>query len=814
MLPDVLDTQFWIICGAVFLAVFGMGFGLRAVSSRSQLTARWKEKSAELDQQVGRYDTIFGTYPGLILVWEESSPDPTSDWGQPRIFGSPAALASMLRFAEPGGTKDTAMRLLNGLADLNTVSEEPNSQTLRSYVSQLRTRGNPFSISIVLPGGNVIEADGRVAGRQVVLWLEDASIRGEDERQAISRFASNKQTAEVDPVAFIEMMSRAPFPFWRISSSGKLNWVNSAYVQAVRAVNMRSVIDEQIFLDDKVAAHAMQVLEHNKQVDDVRNIVLGGENKATAISLFPVSGGVAGVAMDASEMQNLRQALEQQIRAHDILLNAMDEAVVIFGPNQVMRFHNKAFAKFFDLEGEWFKGAPSHGYWLDNLRERDQLPSKADYQGWKAAELGLYTEWPDEMPDDLWTLPDGRTLRLVRMRDPQGGISLMFSDITSALTLKGQLGTLINTQSATLDKLSEGIAVFGSDGRLKIHNAAFARIWNLTDDRLKDNPRFSDVIEHCLPLYHDIGFWDELKARATDPNPEIRRQVEGEIKCSDERMLTWLSKPLPDGATLVAWDDVTNARRAEAALIERAEALEDADRMKSEFVGHVSYQLRTPLTTITGYADFLQNGGAGEMNDKQSEYVFAIQSASEDLAKVIDDILDIAAIEANVLDLDLGDVNVFAMLNNALDYVATKAEDTKITLSLNCSEDIGCIRADETRIKQVVYNLLLNALRFTKPGGVIELGGEAVENGGVKIWVRDDGVGIPSERQGQVFESFQSSRGGAGLGLALVQRFVERHGGWVELESSEGIGTYVSCYFPKEASVDGAHPELFANSAE
>ena len=148
----------------------------------------------------------------------------------------------------------------------------------------------------------------------------------------------------------------------------------------------------------------------------------------------------------------------------------------------------------------------------------------------------------------------------------------------------------------------------------------------------------------------------------------------------------------------MAWNDVTNARKAEAALIERAEAMEEADRMKSEFVGHVSYQLRTPLTTISGYADFLQNDGAGEMNDKQSEYVFAIQSASEDLAKIIDDILDIAAIEANVLDLDLGDVDVYEVLSHALDYVATKADDTRISLELDCAPDIGVIRADETRI--------------------------------------------------------------------------------------------------------------------
>ena len=119
------------------------------------------------------------------------------------------------------------------------------------------------------------------------------------------------------------------------------------------------------------------------------------------------------------------------------------------------------------------------------------------------------------------------------------------------------------------------------------------------------------------------------------------------------------------------------------------------------------------------------------------------------------------------------------------------------------------IRADETRLKQVVHNLLSNALRFTKPGGLILLSAARAAGGGVTISVKDDGVGIPTDKQSQVFDSFESTRGGAGLGLALVQRFIERHGGWVELESTEGEGTHVTCYLPDEASTQGAHPELF-----
>jgi len=145
----------------------------------------------------------------------------------------------MMRFAEPGKTKDMAERVLNGLADLNTISEADKTETLRAHIARLRMKGESFSISVVLPEGNIIEADGRVAGRQVVLWLEDASIRGEDERTAISRFENNRITAEVDPVAFIEMMSRAPFPLWRMTGAGRINWVNAAYVDAVGAKNVR-----------------------------------------------------------------------------------------------------------------------------------------------------------------------------------------------------------------------------------------------------------------------------------------------------------------------------------------------------------------------------------------------------------------------------------------------------------------------------------------------------------------------------------------------------------------------------------------------
>lgn len=815
MISTVLEYQDIIIPAVLlFVTILAVNTTIRTKNRFGGGGDVWKTRYSELERRISKFDSVFGCYPGLILVWDEKPTGPDSGWGRPKVFGSPAALASIQRFAEPGRSKDMALRILDGLADLDAIGETEGGLTLRKSLDVLRRNGEPFSISVVLPEGNVIEADGRVAGAQAVLWLEDASIRGEDERTAISRFETQKLLTQDDPVAFIDMMSKAPFPIWRMSSAGKLVWVNEAYVIAVDAANMGEVLTEQIELDKLAAEEAQAVLSSQSTLENVRKVNVGTDLKAMLISIFPISGGAVGMAVDASETDGLRTALTRHIQSHDELLNNMDEAIVIFGPDQRVSFHNTAFAELFKLEPGWINDRRSHSEWMDLMREKQLIPMRSDYREWKRSELALYTDWPDEVPDEIWSLPNGTTLRLARMRDPRGGISLLLSDITNTVTLQGQFNTLINVQAATLDKLSEGIAVFGPDGKLKISNRAFAELWGLSEEDVEQGGGFSNIIQKSLPLYHDKIFWQELKARTTDPNPDVRLHVDGEINRSDDTILTWLSRPLPDGATLIAWDDVTSSRQAEAALIERAEALEAADRLKSEFVGHVSYQLRTPLTTISGYADFLQNNLAGELSDKQSEYVFAIQTASDDLKKTIDDILDIAAIEANVLDLDLGDVDIFALLDQALDYVATKAEDTKKNLILDCPMDIGVIRADERRLKQIIYNLLSNALRFTKPGGQIFLGARPAASGGVTIWVKDDGVGIPSDRQPQVFESFKSSRGGAGLGLALVQRFVEQHGGWVELESEEGQGTHVTFYMPREAAIDAAHPELALKVAE
>nr|WP_272886825.1 PAS domain-containing sensor histidine kinase [Phenylobacterium aquaticum] len=471
-----------------------------------------------------------------------------------------------------------------------------------------------------------------------------------------------------------------------------------------------------------------------------------------------------------------------------------------------MIFHNTAFAELWGLEPAWLAERPTHGEVLDRLRQRRRLPETADYGKWKASELERY-ETLESTPDDLWSIPDGRTLRVVRQPHPLGGVVLLFSDITGELKLKAQYNALIQVQQATLDKLNDAVAVFGSDGRLRLHNEAFERFWNISPQQIEVAHDFEGVVELCIPRLHDMGFWRELKGRVADTDPQARAPMQGEVKTSDSRIIVYQSRPLPDGATLIAFADVTDARKLESALADRSAALADAERLKRDFVGNVSYELRTPLTTIIGYSELLERSGEG-LSERGRGHAAAVRTAATQLARSIDDVLDMAQIDADEMALDLEDVHVAALLTEAAERWAREAEQAKVTLKIEHGDDVGLIRGDLKRLAQTLDHLTENAIRQTPPEGVVTLSARRAL-GEIQLQVSDTGRGIPFHVQAHIFDRFIGrERGGPGLGLALVKALVELHGGWVALESEPGAGATFTCHLPEAAQGAAGHPEL------
>jgi signal transduction histidine kinase len=250
--------------------------------------------------------------------------------------------------------------------------------------------------------------------------------------------------------------------------------------------------------------------------------------------------------------------------------------------------------------------------------------------------------------------------------------------------------------------------------------------------------------------------------------------------------------------------DVSDSVRVEQALRASNAALATADRLKSEFVANVSYQLRTPLNTIMGFAEILTNQYFGTLNDKQIEYTRTIMDASKKLLLLINDVLDLATIEAGRMALNRRMINISDLLNAAKQMTSEWARQQSLEIIVDAPSSLGSFEADEHRMKQVLFNLISNAIKYTPAGGSITLEARR-EEPWILLTVADNGIGIPEADKVRVFGKFEragnpSRQAGAGLGLSLVKSFIELHGGTIEIESAPGKGTRISCRLPISAT--------------
>jgi signal transduction histidine kinase len=601
--------------------------------------------------------------------------------------------------------------------------------------------------------------------------------------------------------------------------------VNRAYVDAVEAATAAAVLKDQIELDPAARKIAERAAAERRTAEGRVIVNIRGERRVMRIVETPMhSAGAAalgGFAFDITELDRARSELKLNNEANRRALDQIPVAVALFGPSQALFYHNQAFLDLWDLDEAELAGGPAHGEILDRLRHARKLPEQADYAAWKAEQLALYTaELPGagsardgEAPDDIWHLPDGRALRVARARHPLGGVLVVFDDITERMELEARYNTQISVQRATLNNLAEGVAVFAADGTLRLHNAAFQRLWRLDAEMLGARPHIDRVLAALAPLACSETAFADVKRRVTSFSPEDRTAFSGRpLALDDGRTLSFGVEPLPDGATLLHFLDVTDSREREKELKEKNAFLQDIDRQKSKFVDHVSYQLRTPLMTIVGFAEMLDNEMFGMLNDRQKDYIASIIEAGHHLRDLINDIIDLAVIDAGKMALETAEIDVRELLENAATYAALKAEDTRVALKVDCPKDIGVIAADAKRLRQVLFNLLSNAFNYTGAGGEVAIGADRAP-GLVRIWVADTGRGVSAEDQAKAFDAFES-RGpsaGAGLGLSLVRSFVELHGGWVRMESDAGKGTRVTLYLPAQAG-SGAGPAAGADA--
>ncbi len=607
------------------------------------------------------------------------------------------------------------------------------------------------------------------------------------------------------------LVDKLPYPAWVRDKNLQIVYCNAAYADALD-LTTQDVLQNNLELGASVIgeegkALAARALKTDVLQSESHHVVVKGKRLFYEFSEIPVIGGqaVVGYAIDYTGMENAQTELERHISAHHDVLEYLGTAIAVYGNDKRLTFYNAAFAALWQLEEEYLSSEPTFGEVLEKLRETRRIPEQADFQSFKKAQSDMFHRLL-EPKQELLHLPDERTLKLMIVPNPLGGLMFSYENVTDRLALERNYKTLHAVQQATLDNLFEGIAVFSSNGKLRLTNPAASTMWLIPLEDLTATPALSmgEVLERIQPLFvkaaNTTPYWGKVKRRLLSVLQE-RKVRNGRLKRTDGSIIDYTVMPLPDGSTMLSFVDVTATTNVETALIERNQALEKAERLKSQFIAHVSYELRTPLNAIMGFAEMVQTGMVGALNPKQQEYMADILSSAHHLKHLIDDVIDLAAIEAGYVTLTKEPCDIKKVLAEVLATFKQSATDKGVAFTVTgLTKDISCV-VDAKRLKQVVKNLVQNAVQYTPQGGGVAVSFVPLTQG-VEITVKDTGVGIPTEDQERIFAKFERGKSmltttgraaGTGLGLALVQEIVVLHGGTLTLESAVGQGTTVRC---------------------
>ena len=695
---------------------------------------------------------------------------------------------------------------ISKVEDVQAALEPGDAAALEGQFLKLEEEGKPFSIRGRTEKGHKTlrlrgAAGSAISGRDRfrILWLEDIS----SEDDARMQLKKAREAAEKQLEIKRGSLDSLPVPVWLRDGTGDLVWGNKAYATMLGTVPEEITNAQvEIILPAKSARTpkdmARDALAEGKAQILHTHVIVGGKRRWMELTEMPLPGThqTLGMARDITREEEIQSELDRHTAANKSLLEQLRSAIAIFAADQSLEFFNSAYAAQWDLEEQWLNNRPKLGDILEKLRESRRLPEQADFRKWKQGWLDWFTRLIDPHEEMLY-LPDGSAVRLLVVPHPMGGLMMTFEDVTSRLQLESSYNTLIAVQKETLDNLAEGVVVYGGDGRIKLWNPSFAGIWKLNPEELEGGPHINKIVDRKKRFFSESD-WMSMRGMLVEHGLE-RNEQEGQIKRADGVHLRYTTVPLPDGGVMVSYYDITDSARVENALREKNAALEAAEQIKTDFLANVSYQLRTPLNAIMGFSEILGNQYFGPLNDRQKEYSTGIYDSGQRLISLIDDILDLSTIEAGYLELKKEPVAVRPMLESLYDLSIEWARKRKLDVKLSCPENIGEISADQTRIKQALMNLIRNAINFTREGGKISISAEKKRDG-VEISIKDTGVGISSDDLSRIFEPFVrtpinrggTANSGAGLGLALVKNIIELHGGSIDIESVENVGTTVT----------------------
>lgn len=692
-------------------------------------------------------------------------------------------------------------------------------------LKRLLCDGVAFEATVETRQGRVLAVVGAVDGDEADLALSDQTAL---RREAISADARARK-AEQDLAAMAAAQEAAGLIAWRAAPDAETaTWGSQGYD--------RLTIAERRELARAAAALKVGAATRSRAVIAGEDGAAAADGAPAAFDVFAVDhaaddnalrGERLFVARDAAAEMATEQAMRRLVGAMSDTFAHLTVGLMIFDADRRLALFNPAVAKLLDRDGVWLARRPGLPDVLDRMRKERVLPEQADYAKWRAGLVERAAGGDATSFQEVWHAPDGRAMMAIFRPHASGGLALLLEDITESLALRRRTASERAVRHATTDLLNEGVATFGEDGRVRKVNGAFRSIWAIDDDAPVEAEHVTDLIAVCEARSGPHRFWTALKAVVVGGGP--RNASVDAFALPGGRVVSARISPLPDGSTLALFNDVTATEQVAVALKERNEALEQAEEMRCALVDHISHQLRTPLNSISGFAQLLAEGRVGPLTDVQREYVGGVAAGSEELLDVIDALPDLIALNG-ACDLETTAFDPEEALRDVvrLAEIRFRRRRCRIEARLFEADRGGPARrrvGGRGRLRQIAFNMLTDALSTIADGDGVRFAAE-IRGDGLRLMCsaaladgRGDGPGAGRDVGRDAGRDATRGDDGPGrveedgeeplsLALTIARRLARAPGGDLRvrlLEGDRGARRRILCDLPcgKEAPEDG-----------